>query len=252
MVRICGRLLGWVSARGKTTPGSTAGSFAPSTAVRSRVELAVDHVAVFGEPPVVGFDSVFHVGTLDPSRKGESYGRSYEGSGLSMSLHPDDWQQIARLSGHVWQIGTSSLRFMSRHDVDESQTAAAVAWAESEGLVEIRDMWLYSTGENENGDATFAYAATREEALDELAYFEDDSQPELRRVPVATELLAERTGQRFHPDEDVTDDALIVFAEQHLDVDGLWWEDDYDPDVLSCPRGVIFAGKVAALDRRKA
>lgn len=214
--------------------------------------MPVDHVAAFGAPTVVEFDSVFHVGTLDASQKGASYGRSYEGSGLSISLHPDDWQQIARLSGPVWQIDTSSLRFMSRHELNEAQTATAVAWAASEGLVEIRDMWLYSTGENDNGDPTFAYAATREEALDELAYFEDDSEPELRRVPVATELLAERTGQQFHPDEDVTDDALIVFAEQHLDVDGLWWEDDYDPDVLSCPRGVIFAGKVAGLDRWKA
>lgn len=202
---------------------------------------------------MVEVDSVYHVGSLDASRKSSDYSRSYEGAGLSISLHPDDWQQIARLSGPVWQLDTNGLRFMSRHDLDEAQTAVAVAWAASESLVEIREMWLYPTGENDNGDATFAYAATYDEAKNELAWFEDnDSEPEARQVPVATVLLAERTGQQFHPDEDVTDDALILFAETHLDVDGIWWEDDYDPDVLSCPRGVIFAGNVAALDRWKA
>jgi len=33
--------------------------------------------------------------------------------------------------------------------------------------------------------------------------------------------------------------ATLVFAEDVVGLDGVWWEDDYNLSALSCPRGII-------------
>lgn len=53
--------------------------------------------------PLRQFDSLVHIGTLEPS-SGSMSRHSYEGSGLSVSQHPQAWRKIARLTGDEWQI----------------------------------------------------------------------------------------------------------------------------------------------------
>ena len=32
----------------------------------------------------------------------------------------------------------------------------------------------------------------------------------------------------------------MLYAEEELEADGMWWEERFDPCALSAPRGVIF------------
>ncbi len=52
------------------------------------------------------------------------------------------------------------------------------------------------------------------------------------------------------PSGDVLQSVLTVWA-QEQGLDGVWWEDEYRPEVLSVPRGVIFPEKVPALSFRR-
>ena len=51
--------------------------------------------------PVLRLPLVYHVGSLDPSRRGELHRTSQEGPCLSVSLCPGSWAEIARLGGSV-------------------------------------------------------------------------------------------------------------------------------------------------------
>jgi hypothetical protein len=52
-------------------------------------------------PPVRWISRVAHIGTLDPAAKGAF---SWEAHGLSVSLHPEEWEAIARLGGRPWHL----------------------------------------------------------------------------------------------------------------------------------------------------
>ena len=42
------------------------------------------------------------------------------------------------------------------------------------------------------------------------------------------------------------DYAATAYAEDVLDLDGVWWNDELDVSAYSAPRGVIFASKMGA------
>ena len=47
------------------------------------------------------FAKLWHVGSMNPRIKRPG---SYEGAGLSVSVHPEDWQQIAEIGGDLWEL----------------------------------------------------------------------------------------------------------------------------------------------------
>ncbi len=93
--------------------------------------------------------------------------------------------------------------------------------------------------------------ATREEAQDEIDYrieYEDDEALESHRVEEVPEGLKgtpELAQQaRYHRSKDFMGDIVLelaatLYAEHVLKIDGVWWNDIYDPDSLSAPRGMI-------------
>lgn len=61
------------------------------------------------------FEALFHVGTLRPEDKGCD-GPSWEGHGLSVSVHPAAWTRIARLGGRpTWKLVNDQARFVDVH-----------------------------------------------------------------------------------------------------------------------------------------
>lgn len=91
--------------------------------------------------PVVELPFALHVGTLLPQDK-TPY--SHEGNGLSVSLHPEAWRQIARLGASAtWRIEHPSraLRMLDLHSLSPALRHQVLAWAERAGLITRRTMY---------------------------------------------------------------------------------------------------------------
>lgn len=187
-------------------------------------------------PPVVAFDEVFHVGDLDPSgRKAESY----EGSGLSISIHPDEWARIARLgSPSRWQVTRpdgSPLKFAAWHDVPDADRDSLRQWAAEQGWVEERKVYQVSWFDDELDDTMTTDFTDRDDAEAEA----DAMDVDVETVTVWRATTAFPEG-RIPSNVDPTDALLAVWVrQQRPDLDGVWWDDTYNPAALSCPRGVL-------------
>lgn len=194
---------------------------------------------VLGEPTLVGVGTVFHVGTLNAVDRADW---SYEGEGLSVSVDPDDWAGIARLSGDTWSMERPDgepLRFVSWHDFDEEARNRVRTWAAEKGWVTERDIYRLTYTDADSGERTWVDTATAEEAQDEVeVHYLDDYEITATTAWRATTDFPERIA--FRDQVDPTDVLLAAYIrENRPDIDGVWWADDHAPEVLSCPRGVL-------------
>jgi len=106
--------------------------------------------------PLINLPVVYHIGTLDPARRGEYHTQSLEGAGLSVSLCPLAWQAIAHLGG-------APLKGLCKHDavyldilaLDSAALDAILRWALDSGLVEQREMWRAWTVDGDTDEWTF-------------------------------------------------------------------------------------------------
>lgn len=225
----------------------TGGQFGASTRAEAGLALPGPGVGdpVLGEPPLVALDEAFHVGTLDAADRADW---SYEGEGLSISLHPDDWAQIARLGGPTWTLTRPDgepLRLVSWHDLDDDTRDAIRAWGAEQGWVEQQTVYRVTyLGMDDNGEDVICSfeCATAEDAEAEAEGYEvDPEHPDTDfLVTSAWRPTARFPDQRISADCDPTDVLLAHYIrEQRPDLDGVWWDDEYDPYALSAPRGVL-------------
>jgi hypothetical protein len=210
-------------------------------------------------PPLRRFDRLFHVGRLDPAAKGTD---SHEGAGLSIARHPEDWRAIARLGdAPVWDVNTRDARFLDFHAFRRDKVAVGTAcdWAVEQGYLERGRVYVVTVpDEEEGGSLVFRFldeAEAEDEARGYLAADLDGDELEaavaqaVRRAAgyLPTARLAERMRhERGVPLALAVDLAVVAYAEDVLDLDGVWWEDAYDPALYSAPRGVLFARRLSA------
>lgn len=192
--------------------------------------------------PLITFDEVFHVGSLNTADRKSA---SYEGDGLSVSVHPDDWSHIARLGGTAtWAMrrtDATPLRFVAFHDLSEAATNTIREWGQTHGWIAQREVYRISWHDDEYDDTMSMEFDTRAEAQDEADFRADEDETD---VPLTTIMGWRPTptfpDTRISRDYDPTDVLIATYIRQHLpEVDGLWWDDDYAPERLSCPRGVL-------------
>lgn len=214
--------------------------------------IDLDRVVLAATSPV---GRLWHVGTGDPTHKG---GSSYEGDGLSVSRHPADWARIARLGGRVHEVvagGGGPTVMVYAHEVD---AVAAMEAARALGWVRPVTVWV-ATVEDEDGEPTTFDLATEEEAVEEVA---DALDLDPDHPADAREIASRVSREAAWAPEPVVlpsrTDANGMSALDHVllhalavrpslsHVDGVWWEDRYDPVGLSAPRGTVH---VERLDR---
>jgi hypothetical protein len=220
--------------------------------------------------PLIPLDTVYHVGTLDPSRRGANYAVSQEGSGLSVSLCPYAWMTIAALDGDVLELARTGSEFVDIMAIDDEGRRSILAWAVDAGLVEeaVRYRgWEYDVEFEEWRYSLYESVEKAEEEIRAAAMLDDDDplsdscpedvelpegvtgQVQEVRVHVLTPLgLARASG--FGSDIDAVDLAVAFHAEDVLmqerpSVVGVWWNETLDPARLSAPRGAVFPSRVA-------
>ncbi|WP_150129394.1 hypothetical protein [Bosea sp. RAC05] len=183
---------------------------------------------------------------------------SYEGSALSVSLCPEAWSRIARLGGPVREIDGAGQAFLSFHDMDDDARATVIDWAEASGLAERTSVWKAWRWDDEVEAWSFMICPSQAAALAEVSDEDDSDLPPgataltepmgIIRLTEAGALRADGYGR----DCDATDVATLfwiedVLREQMPDIIGLWWEERFDPDALSAPRGAIVPSVIGNL-----
>lgn len=201
--------------------------------------------------PLACLGQVTHVGTLNPSDKGVR-GESYEGRGLSFSVHPEDWEAIARLGGGSWwETDLTGRQILEGYQALEMARAGLADWGVREGLLTPCVSIVVSWEDDEWGQRVEMEFPTRQEALEEVEGLEE-GEYDLEERPgwAPTRALLEAMGHRMEragrPSPDALECTLTIWAERN-GLDGVWWDDAYDPDRLSAPRGVVFKDKVPGL-----
>lgn len=194
-----------------------------------------------GIKKTISFDTLYHVGTLNAADKGLRFKGSYEGSGLSVSLDPARWIQIAKLGGFpTWKMTRDTeATFVNRHELDESDIENIKTWAAEKHYFVEKDCWMVTWDDDELESEMCISLNSLEEAREENPYNTDENITKGTRL-IATEELLERSA--IYSRTDCTDGLIIAWAEDH-GYAGVWWEDE--DGAYSCARGTIFASHVS-------
>lgn len=197
--------------------------------------------------PLITCESVYHIGNLNVAEKGVR-GSSYEGNGLSVSVNPDAWEEIAELGGLPWwRLERSGASFLDFHALSAAQRNAIMDWGQTQGLVEPATIWRIEFEDDELESTMMRYFANEAEAQAEATYL-DAAPPITEPGWKCTEKLLLRMNWTDALAEAV-DGVAMAYAEDVLDVDGVWWDDKLAPEILSAPRGVIFPHRLTLWHR---
>lgn len=193
----------------------------------------MDHAEQLHNLPVVSFETLWHVGSLNPHHK---KAQSLEGEGLSISLHPDDWEHIAMLTDPTkWEFTKDKNTFLNYHALTTEQKSAITTWGMDNGYIAESIAYRVTWEDCETGMPTWAEYTNLTLAQEEADGLDGD----LITVTVyaATTTFPDST---VHTGDINTHDILATaWVNQHTTLDGVWWEDTYNPTHLSAPRGVI-------------
>jgi hypothetical protein len=190
---------------------------------------------------------VTHIGSLDPSRKGEA-GSSYEGMGLSFSQHPEAWAEIAELGGIWWDADLTGLKIVDALACLGSPSIMKVvrAWAEQQGLVSPVQVFKASWLDTETDQRVEVWCATRKAALAEIAE-QEDGKVRSAQEWAPTDRLCARMGFKrpavLKPTPNTASEMMMAWAEDH-GWDGAWWNERLNPSAYSAPRGVVFPSSI--------
>ena len=203
------------------------------------------------------FSKLWHVGSMNPNDKRND---SYEGAGLSVSVNPEEWQQIARIGGDLWELTKKGNKFVNFWRITKAQRKSIMDWAVANGFAEPAEIWRHSymtqSEYSDEPEERYSDYHSEEEARAELGGYGDESEEKVEKVQggvKATMKLAQRTKRdvKYISPSEVYDLVVTVYAEDELDCDGVWWADTLDPANLSAPRGVIFPSKLSSWKARK-
>lgn len=189
----------------------------------------------------------YHVGTMNLHQKAKN---SYEGHCLSVSQCPEEWTSIAQLGGgETFRLYKEDGQFLDAHALTEDQWNVIRAWGVENGYLKEQEVFLYLFGD-EDGETCMMELYSRREWEVESGWddSEEDEQKDLEenglRIEqrlIATDALkdAECWTQKSCPSF-VTEDLLLVrYADEEMDVDGVFWNEELDVGRLSAPRAGI-------------
>jgi hypothetical protein len=192
--------------------------------------------------PLRKFRFLYHVGTMNISDKREG---SLEGSGLSVSLHPNEWRGIARIGGHTWKLTKPNNQFLNAHSMNGAQRQTIIEWGIANGYALRKQLYRVEWFDDEMNDTMAMDFEDETEARNEAEVEEEGKT--VKVIPeglVGTDKLKQRTHQNRLDPVTVFDLLVTVYAEDVLKIDGVWWNDNLSPETYSAPRGVIFPAMV--------
>lgn len=218
--------------------------------------------------PIKSLRRVFHVGLLGYGRQPSRWADSQEGTGLSVSLHPEAWIKICKLGGRTtYELRPTNQargRFVNMtrlpRDLRERLTQICVARGDLTPAPCYR-VWFYDEDEDDGSDESGMVCMAFSDEATARSEFEarcEDLDPgdqgewwhprfEVVSSWAATDKLQARWQQTFTSQLSVSNAramALLFLLEDETDFDGAWWEDRLDPYAYHAPKGVIFQSRL--------
>ncbi len=196
--------------------------------------------------PVITWNEVTHIGTLNAEDRASW---SLEGEGLSVSINPEEWEEIAKLGGRPhWRIATDRpLRFVDAHKLTSQARNDIAQWGVENGIVERVTTYTATWYDSEMDSDLSMVCNTREEAEDQVNWdISDADNDDGSSIEETSHLQFTKDYPRRGADLGNVEDLLIVeWAMQHENVDGVWWNDNLDPANYSAPRGVLLSTRLS-------
>lgn len=181
---------------------------------------------------------VWHVGAFPAPRPAGQRALSYEGDGLSVSVHPAEWARIARLGDRAVALERRDGRAGRFLDGYTTRDEARV-WGLAAGLVVATTLYR-ATGVDFTSEAAARSEHPRAKALPVAGF---------APAPSFTAWLAATygtwPGPAYVPPAFEGEMANRYASALDPDLDGVWWTHDYRPETLSCPAGLILPARVA-------
>jgi hypothetical protein len=193
--------------------------------------------------PIIKIKKVYHVGDMDIKDKSKF---SLEGSGLSVSLHPDEWRKIARLgSRDLYLLSNSGGLFVDGNKLDSREKSDIISWGLESGYIDQKETYKVCWYDDELEDDVCMEFPTYDEAKEEAGDEEDGKTIEVNKSGVlpTSNLISSSMQGRIEPSQ-TFDLLLTIFVESMTNFDGIWWDDYLDVSKYSAPRGVIFNSKI--------
>lgn len=200
-------------------------------------------------------DVLYHIGSMRVEDRG-SRGESLEGHMLSVSTCPQAWSEIARLGGgplhRLSKPGGALFLDVAAASQDPAIRGVIVRWALDRGLVEPKMLWKAWSWNEDAEEWNYSLHPSKAKAGEEINEEDRESNgPDgkgcVRRVNVlvGTAELADRVNIGNLSCTDAFEFAAAIWVEDtQPQIDGLWWEERYAPDLLSAPRGGILPGRI--------
>lgn len=192
--------------------------------------------------PILEFPELFHVGKF---KDGIQKYESHEGPLLSTSLHPQEWSEIARLTGDTYKITKKNKDPFKLIDVIQVKTLGKnlINWGVEKELVILDTLswWIVPCDSNEDGNTRYCWSQTPEECRD----YEIEEDPIQKPVYLPSEILQKFWNQRqINSKSKITPwntyenllGFLVCIDRQNNPIDGLYWEENFQPELLSAPR----------------
>jgi len=192
--------------------------------------------------PLISLTKVFHVGSLDMNKKSDF---SLEGSGLSISVNPDEWSKIARLGGELHTLVKTNGVFVNAYKLNKSQKQNIIKWGLENGLVNQKETYQVCWYDDEMEDDVCMEFNNIDDAKSEAGNEDEGRTIKIKKSGLLpTNKLNSQTKQTKIEPSQTFDLLLSVYVDETTDYDGIWWSDTLDISKYSAPRGVIFNDKV--------
>jgi hypothetical protein len=185
--------------------------------------------------------TVYHVGTIDPQNITQRPKTSYslEGSGLSVSVHPNEWRKIAKLPGDMISLTKNDSTFYTVKAKDKKKI---LEWCVENDFLNTATKFRVSRYDEELGEA-FMEFDTKEEALNE-ADEEDQIETVNGYVFGSKGITYWNNFCSSKISNDLAEAYAPIFYAEAMGYDGVWWNETLDVANYSAPRGVIFQSKL--------
>jgi hypothetical protein len=197
-----------------------------------------------GDLPTISFARLWHVGSLDVADKRTG---SQEGACLSVSRSPGAWREIGEglVSGPCHVAAAGDLSMLDAHALDAETRAAVLGWGVAAGLCALVDLWTMSWFDDELDDTVSSTFATQQEAEEEA---EENDGAEVAKVrehasTPSLDALVLADGPSFG-DATLLDMLLPLWTQTLTDLDGVWWDETFDPLAYSAPRGGLLRSRL--------
>lgn len=201
---------------------------------------------------VITFPAVTHLGEMDLAKKKPG---SYEGAGLSVSVHPMAWGMIANLGceGFILRPANGEVRLLDCRTLSKADRSTVETWGTNNGYLEPCELFKVSYYDADLDARAYFLFDRKEKAQSEARELERARVTgPIKDIRGTTKLLSE-TSQDARSSNDIVgtfafDLVMTLYAEKALDVDGVWWSETLDPFNHSAPRGVIFNSRIGQFE----